>query len=309
MDKTALFSRQPSGGVVAIEDLALTTGNRYFVSSTQTNGLDAVGLGFGPDKPFKTLDFAISQCTADQGDVIFVMPGHVESSSVASTEIFDLNIAGVSVIGLGEGTLRPTFTLAEATVTCVMGAAGCSISNLRFIGNITDLVAILEIEATADGCTVEDCYFADSASNKDALLMISVAADADRLVIQRNHFNGVVGGEATDCILFAGGSDGTVIRDNIFTGDWKTNGAIGATAALSKGLVIYNNMVSNADGAAGLCIKLNGSTTGVIAFNALAATKNNTESVSTTTLVHIIENYMTDVAAAAAIISATKTVW
>ena len=35
-------------------------------------------------KPFETIDYAVSQCKANRGDVIYVMPGHVETISSAS---------------------------------------------------------------------------------------------------------------------------------------------------------------------------------------------------------------------------------
>jgi hypothetical protein len=37
-------------------------------------GVDADGYGRAPDKPFATVDYARSQCSADKGYVIFVYP-------------------------------------------------------------------------------------------------------------------------------------------------------------------------------------------------------------------------------------------
>ncbi len=307
--KSPLFSRT-SGGVYAIESAETTTGDVWFVGSTQTGASDTVGYGKTPDGPFATLDFAFSSgaVTASQGDIIFVMPGHAESTAT-DTELFDLDLAGVKVVGLGVGDNRPTFTITHVDATCVIGAANCSISNLQFVSNVADHKIMLEIEAAAVGTTVKDCLFRDTSSAAECLIFIDVATDADRLLIQDNHFSGAVGGEATEAILFAGGSDNTIIRNNLFIGDWKTNGAIGMASAASTGLQIYGNVISNADGAAGFAIKMNGSSTGIIAYNAIGGSKNGVEGINTVTAMFVIENYMTDVVAAAGIISNTVVSW
>ena len=49
--------------------------------------------------PVATVDTAISRCTASRGDIIVIMPGHNEGSSTANAEVFDLNKAGIAVIG------------------------------------------------------------------------------------------------------------------------------------------------------------------------------------------------------------------
>lgn len=303
--KTALFSRKTAGGTFNIEDQSLSTGDRWFVSSTTAGAADTVGRGTSPDLPFATLDFAVSVATASQDDIIFVMPGHAESTSSSNAELFDIDKIGLHIIGLGRGDNRPKFTLEEAGVTCVIGAAGVTLSGLRFIGNITDLVAILEIEAAGDGAQIRDCSFVDSGTTLDTLICIKVATGTDNLVIENNHFDITVGGEATDCILFAGTSDGTMIRDNLFIGDWKTNGAIGALVGKCNGLIIAGNIIANTDSSAGLGIKLKTDSTGIIAYNAVGGSKNGVEPISTVNAMHIVENYMTDIPNAAALISAT----
>ena len=77
MSKTALFSRKIPGGVFSIYDESQTTGNIFWVNSV--TGTDAVGNGTHPDRTFASINFAISQCTANNGDRIYTMPLHVES--------------------------------------------------------------------------------------------------------------------------------------------------------------------------------------------------------------------------------------
>ena len=82
--KTALFSRKTPGGVWNVEDQSVSTGDRYFVGSTVSGASDATTHGMSPDRPFATIDYAVGQCTASQGDIIYVMPGHAETVSAAS---------------------------------------------------------------------------------------------------------------------------------------------------------------------------------------------------------------------------------
>jgi len=84
--------------------------------------------------PFKTLEYAITRCTANRGDIICIKPGHAETISSATALMFD--VAGVAIVGLGLGTKRPTFTLdTAATTTIPVSADNVSVLNCRFIGN------------------------------------------------------------------------------------------------------------------------------------------------------------------------------
>ena len=76
-------------------------GKVFWVSST-------VGLNGNKgtyENPFQTIDFAVGRCRANKGDIIFVMPGHVETVTAAAG--LDLDVAGITLVGLGNGNLRP----------------------------------------------------------------------------------------------------------------------------------------------------------------------------------------------------------
>jgi len=311
MTRTALFSQKQSGGMFTIYDLPKHPGNIWFVDSGATAATNATGYGHNPDAPFATLDYAIGKCTASNGDVIYVMPGHAETTSTAGTELFDLDVAGVSVIGLGTGDLRPTFTLAVGDATVVMGAASCTLENIRIIGNITDLVAGLEIEAAADGCTVRNCYFADSGTALDMLIAIAVTADADRLLFEGNHFVITTGGEATNAVKFAGGCDSLIFRNNVLVGDWKgTDGAVGLAGAASTNILVHDNLIVNQDASVGLCMDLHASTTGGVFRNMAAGSKGNTETISGGEAAHFGENYGNDAVATTGILTpSSPTAW
>ena len=306
---TSLFTRKTSGGAFNVEDQGLSTGDRYFVDSEATNAADATNGGSSPDVPFRTVDFAISQTTENQGDIIFVMPGHHETGSTENVELWDLDKAGVSIVGIGEGDHRPTFTLKDDGATCVLGAANTLIRNLRFIGSVTDLAAMIDVEAVAIGSTIEDCYFADSATGLDAITVLAVVANADRLTIQRNFFSMITGGEATSVIDLAGGSDGTIIRENVILSDCKTEASISGVSAASAGIIIIDNFILNNDGSAGLGVKLHNSSSGFMSNNAICGGLDNTKPYSTVAALHLSHNFLTDIAGAAAIVHSTVTAW
>jgi calcineurin-like phosphoesterase len=64
------------------------------------------------NSPFSTLAGAVAQCVANRGDIIMVKPGHAET--ISSATALTMSIAGVAVVGLGNGTNRPKFTLDTA---------------------------------------------------------------------------------------------------------------------------------------------------------------------------------------------------
>jgi hypothetical protein len=107
-------SNYPGGfaqGVV-IKGIPLTVSNPgkvFWVNGTTVLAPGAVGGSNGNDgsyrRPFATIDYAVGKCTANRGDIIMVMPGHSETISSATSLVFD--VAGVAVIGLGTGSLRP----------------------------------------------------------------------------------------------------------------------------------------------------------------------------------------------------------
>src|SRR4051812_7269513 len=107
MPRSALFVQQQPGGMFAIEDSSRSTGKRFFVDSV--TGTDSVGAGQNPDTPFATISFALTQCTASKGDIIYVMPGHAEAIAAAGT--LACSVIGVSIIGLGNGSNRPSISL------------------------------------------------------------------------------------------------------------------------------------------------------------------------------------------------------
>lgn len=173
MAKTELFARKQSGGMFVINNEALTTGNIFFVNSA--TGTDSAGYGQNPDAPCNTLDYAIGLCTANNGDRIYVMPGHAETIIAAGGITAD--IAGIEIIGLGHGTDRPEFTFGtDNAASIAISAANVTIRNIVGIGNKDGLTNPFDV--TGANCAL-DIEWQDTSSTVEAVRAVLATAVAN----------------------------------------------------------------------------------------------------------------------------------
>jgi hypothetical protein len=159
--------------------------NGSALMASQRGGSNGNKGGF--QSPFSTVAFALTQATASRGDVIMVKAGHTETISDATS--FAMSTAGVAIVGLGTGSLRPTFTLDTAnTATIPVSAANCAVKNCIFKANFLSIAACFTV-ATAANFAVEDCYFVDTSSVLNFLNIVKTtgaANTADGLTFSNN---------------------------------------------------------------------------------------------------------------------------
>jgi len=136
-----------------------TTGAVFFVdSNTGSNSND----GKSPDTAFATLDFAIGNCTASKGDIIYLMPGHAETTTAIA-----IDVAGVSIKGIGRGSARPTITATTGATDLInITAAGTYMENILLVGAASGCTALIDI-ASADN-TFFNMEFRHGAAPTDA---------------------------------------------------------------------------------------------------------------------------------------------
>jgi hypothetical protein len=259
-NRTALFSRRQPGGVFTIDDIEQHPGEVFFVGSAVTGAADTAGMGRNPDKPFATLDYAIGKCTAGQGDVIYVLPGHTETFT--ATNGFDADVAGIAIIGLGWGASRPTFTLDDTDAQVNIGAASVRVENLRFVAGISAVVAAVQVEGKTDVMFRNCEWYWGGVTGDDLVLALELEAGSHRAIIEGCRFlaEPAVAGAAA-AIKCTGKSDNVVVRQCEFMGDYSTACALGDTA--SEGLMFLDNLVHNTD-AAEPYLEVAAATTGVI---------------------------------------------
>lgn len=165
MAKTELFVRQQAGGMFAVVNESITTGNIFFVDSGSETTSDSVSSGQNPDAPFATIDYAVGRCTASNGDTIYVMPGHAETIIGAAGIAAD--VAGISIIGLGVGNNRPVVTISSTdnSGTITVGADNVKIANLVIVCNDDGLTNAIVV--TGDNSDI-DIEFQDTSASIEA---------------------------------------------------------------------------------------------------------------------------------------------
>lgn len=256
---TALFSRRQPGGMFAIESMDITTGARWYVGSTVTGAADSVGAGRNPDTPFATLDYAIGQATANQGDIIYVMPGHAET--VATAAALDFDTAGIRVVGLGWGDTKPIVSITATDATVEFNADDMWIENIRFKGAIANLVVGLDIKTGCDDLTFKNCEIGGAAAATEMLIGVTIEATNDRITFDGCYFCEPIGGDATSAIFTEGAFTNLLIQNCLFWGDWSTAVLdMDAAAVTADGLIVRNCDVYNADVSAGLFCTLDDTT-------------------------------------------------
>lgn len=263
----------PGLGVGNVANAAI--GRTFYVNNASSNERDVPGGGTGWHNPLATLDYAIGQCVAGRGDVIYVGQGHTEAISAAAA--IALDVAGVSVIGMGYGTNRPTFTWGTSTAaTITMSAANCRLSNLIF--NVVLPSALVSgIVVSAAGCMIDNCYFlvGTAGTGTAPLQAILTTAGANNLVIANNT---IVGPAATPTTIAAGtsggicivGGDSIKIVDN-FINVWGTTtvGGVYGITTLTSNVQISGNFIGNQTGSSTKAIVLLTGSTGSIYNNRL----------------------------------------
>ena len=196
-------------------------GQVFFVNNSSVLAPGGIGGSNGNpgtyQKPFSTINYAVTQCVAGRGDVILVMPGHAES--VASAGAIAINKSGVAIVGLGVGSLRPTLNFTATTSTITMSAANCSLVNILLTGGI-DAVAKMIVVSAAD-CTIERCELRDvTGQMTDGIL---TTAGADRLKILRHVHKGDTAAGTNAAIAIVGG-DRIEIQADVIDGNFAVGG-------------------------------------------------------------------------------------
>jgi len=257
--KTSHFSRKQPGGMFAIEDQGTSTGDRFFVGSTVTAAADSVGAGRNPELPFATLEYAIGQTTADQGDIIYVMPAHVED--VATAGGLDIDKAGISIIGLGWGDIRPKIQISATDATVSVDADDLWIENLIFEGTIdTGVVIGVDVKTGCDDLTFKSCVFRGTTTAMELLIAVNIAATNDRITFDGCEFIEHVG-TASAAIVTEGAFTNMVVKNCYFNGTWSAATLdLDAAAVTTQALYVADCSMTSHGAADGIVFTLDDTT-------------------------------------------------
>ena len=203
-------------------------------------GSNASGNGT-KESPLASLDYAVGRCTASKGDVIVLLPGHTETLSSATA--LALDVAGVDILGLGQGSLRPTFTLDTATTTTIgVTAANVSLSNCIFTANFADIVAFFTL-TNAPNFRLQANLFKATATNMNCKYLIdtdTTSNHADNLSLIGNTWIDPDAATISMCKV-DGTNDGWVILDNYVSVAAQASG--GSMLVIASGKVLTNVQV------------------------------------------------------------------
>lgn len=218
-------------------------------------------------RPLATIDAAVAKCKANRGDVIYVMPGHVETIGAASA--LDLDVAGVRLIGLGHGSKQARCDFTAAAGTVAVGADDVIIENINFHANVDSVALGLVIEDGVDHCVVRNCKFDVETSGTDEFdIAIQMVNNNTSTLIEGCTFDMGLA-DAVAAIKMDADTDKTTIRNNVIRGDYATANINGDTT-LSTNVDIHGNLLENGIGGnlnAQPVIELLTGTTGTIRDN------------------------------------------
>jgi hypothetical protein len=248
-----------------------TSGSYFWVDSgTGTNGQGSF------NDPFSTLANAYNACAASASDVIILKPTHAETLSAAAGIV--LNKIGVSIIGLGQGALRPTFTLSGTAATCTINftAANQVLKNVVITAAVDELVSAITVGAA--NISIVGVEYRETSVSYQALSFITGNTSADFLTISgcRAMQLTAANGNAP-CIHLVGGDD-NVIEGNIVWWIGANNAAtcgLSSTGTATLRSFVANNIFHVLGGTSVIPISMVASSTGYAINNKVASGRTN----------------------------------
>jgi hypothetical protein len=183
-------------------------GDVFYVDSV--NG-SASGPGYSPETAYATVEQALAVVNASSQATIYVAPWHAQTVATAGLA---WNKAGVNIIGLGTGNMRPTFTWANTDSVLTISGANTYVRNIITKVSVDECVSMILV--TGAGVTLDTVDFADNSGTGQAIQWLLTTAAADQLTIKNCfHVQNSAAGSAQKWIQLVG-TDHTRIVDNTF---------------------------------------------------------------------------------------------
>jgi len=189
-------------------------------------------------RPFATIDYAIGKVTADRGDIIAVMPGYTQN--LTATADIALDVAGVALVGLGAGDLRPQLSY-PTTIdgTFAVTAANCAVIGFDFIAAFDDVTTLVTIAAAGLGTSFESCNFTELTTDKNYLAGVTLTTAAHDQSFINCTF---ISGDASFVSFITGASHDRLYIENC---RFYCNTAQGSLVALLVGTTVTSTIIKN----------------------------------------------------------------
>lgn len=251
-------------------------GETFWVNNSSTLAPGGVGGSNGNPgtytKPFASIDYAIGRCKANRGDVIYVMPNHVETVGAAGAIAWD--VAGVTCIGLGNGSNKAMIRFTAAAGTTPITAANVTWANLRIRAAVADVTAGIPMSAAADDFSSIGCIYDEEEANENWVVVFSATSGANGATFIDNKYYG--NDVANDHFLDALGThDRWTFQGNFFmhnTAQTAVDPILTSATAMTNCLLLDNYFVTTEPVLSGSCVVFTGTTnTGFAMGNCIAA--------------------------------------
>lgn len=209
-----------------------------------------------------TLNAGLAYARSGRGDVVVVMPDHAES--ISSADQMSNLVPGTTILGLGTGDLRPTFTWTAAAATFLMDQDNVRLANcilkMADAGNAGVTVAA-PITVSGASCSIEGCkvFFGADADDNVAIGVTTTAAATD-FTFEGNECYGATAAECTTFLQIVGGVRAKLLSNRI----------VGATSATGVGLIRFLTTASTDVVVDGLNVR-NNKALSTVAITGLAA--------------------------------------
>lgn len=216
---------------------------------------------------FATLGQALNACRANRGDFIYVMPGHTENVPTTSPTF----VAGVTIVGYGNGNDRGTFNWNAAGSNWTISVANVTISNLILNLAATASTTVTKAITTSGARTVFDgCYIVPGAAGgaQLATTAIELTTGADRCVFNNCRAQAPTDAAVVDFIKLTNAVDQLEVYDCNFDVGMSatTKGLITMTTAPTN-VKIVGNSFRNGIGSSTKCLVGVASATGLVEYN------------------------------------------
>jgi hypothetical protein len=203
-------------------------GKVVYVSDTLTSDVRDLMTRFGIDDFDRTTLMAatitagLNLVSSNRGDHIMVVPSHAETV----TAKIDLNVAGITVKGLGEGRERPTLTGNGLIDVIELSADNIVFDNFHFAAPLTD-AQTSHINIDDNGAIVRNITGMGSVGTENVVDMITVTANAHDCLIDGVQFwNDVVA--VNSFLSLEGAASRVTVKNFRAFGDVATAGVIDA---------------------------------------------------------------------------------
>jgi hypothetical protein len=267
LSPSAMTPQQALQGAIGVPLGLIPVGRIVWVDSTASNAIDAPLLGVGEfDRPFATINYAVTRCKAGRGDLIIVKRGHYESGfGQVSWDCDGLTIYGEGEPA-GDATNRGGRPLIEMTGGDAIELQGDAmhVHNLEFMadgfGSSTYMVNLdapgcvmtgcvmrpyqggdsveSTVRITQSDCVVAACLFTQTAQSGAASAMIQVTG-GDRPVLVLNRFEAQTAAALFD--FSAAAKDVSILRNQVGSHVTSLGVMLGGSAIANvEGICAYN---------------------------------------------------------------------